>query len=463
MKKWNQLFLRHGWNVKELERDVFDFSIEREENVQFLINCLEKANVNFKLDKGKLIINQPSISEESWIEVLDFKYRGRGEGLWFRSGEEEPKVSELDTYIVGIVRQLNRLGYFTAGSCDGHEKRMAHVSIKKGKDVNLLTELFETIGFSVRVREQRTNFALGFLNDRIELLDLAEKLSMVESEWLEKGQEFVKEHLFYKQLEELLEIPGESGNEKEVREYVKSKLAPFVDCIAIDHYGNLLAEKTYKSGVGPTILLNAHLDTVLEIEQDRVILKDGPIWSSSNGILGADDRAGVAVLLHTAEHLANTSFSGKVKFIFTVEEEIGLRGASNVDEYFLWGTDAAIVVDRRGTGDIVVSCGGYIPFCDIEYGEFFEKVANEAGMENWKTTNGGSSDTRIWAEHGIQSVNLSAGYRNEHSEDELLDVKACYRTAKLVKAVFENGRELRAVLRGIKSRNQGSRLLLEAN
>ena len=142
-------------------------------------------------------------------------------------------------------------------------------------------------------------------------------------------------------------------------------------------HGNLLAEKTYRGGNGPTILLNAHLDIAYELEAESENCKENGIWTSSEGILGADDRAGVAVLIHTAETLLNSSFSGKVKYIFTVKEECGLVGARNVDNYFLWGTDAAIVVDRRGTGDIVTSCGGYLPFCDPAFGELIEKIAGE--------------------------------------------------------------------------------------
>ncbi|MGG3998734.1 hypothetical protein ABEV17_02905, partial [Anoxybacillus kestanbolensis] len=78
---------------------------------------------------------------------------------------------------------------------------------------------------------------------------------------------------------------------------VHEKLAPYVERITTDRYGNLLAQKKCKTGCGPTILLNAHLDTVAELEAGREIVKNGPIWSSSKGILGADDRAGVAVLL----------------------------------------------------------------------------------------------------------------------------------------------------------------------
>ncbi|MFC0271845.1 hypothetical protein ACFFIX_10305 [Metabacillus herbersteinensis] len=136
------------------------------------------------------------------------------------------------------------------------------------------------------------------------------------------------------------------------------------------------------------------------------------------------------------------------KMAFT-EEECGLVGARNLDPYFLWGTDAAIVVDRRGSSDIVTSFGGYSPFCDIAYGEFIEDVAVEEGLVNWGCTAGGSSDTRIWAESGIQSVNLTAGYRNEHTDSETLDVEACYEVTRLVDGFFGKSRELRGVLRWV--------------
>lgn len=221
---------------------------------------------------------------------------------------------------------------------------------------------------------------------------------------------------------------------------VHEKLAPYVERITTDRYGNLLAQKKCKTGCGPTILLNAHLDTVAELEAGREIVKNGPIWSSSKGILGADDRAGVAVLLEVAKWLETSRFNGTIKFAFTVEEECGLVGARELEEYFLWDVDAAIVVDRRGTGDIVTSCGMIQLFCDIRYGQFFEKVANDAGLLGWKCTAGGSSDTRIWASRGIQSVNLSVGYQFEHTDDEILDTDACYNTAQFIKAVLNQSK-----------------------
>lgn len=144
-------------------------------------------------------------------------------------------------------------------------------------------------------------------------------------------------------------------------------------------------------------------------------------------------------ILSEADWLRTVDFKGR---------EIGLIGTKRVNDYFLWDVDAAIVLDRRGTGDIIVSCGGYEPFCDDSYGQFIEQAAERAGLDNWQCTMGGSSDTRVWASHGIQSVNLSVGYHHEHTAEECLDVEACYNTIKLVCSFFENARELRRVLNG---------------
>ncbi|SFA85780.1 MULTISPECIES: M20/M25/M40 family metallo-hydrolase [unclassified Bacillus (in: firmicutes)] len=461
MKTWNQLLVQYGWMLTEEKTNVFQTKNETIENMDFLIECLAKAQVNFSYQGSKLVIHDAPLSEQEWIKAIDFKYRGRGEGLWFRPGIDAPKVRELDTYIAGIVRQLNRLGFHTMGSCDGHERNAAYVMIQKGRDMEELTQMLLALGVKhVHTRERANHYSVSFHQNRTELLATAEKMSFVQEAWLEKGFNFIKEQMFYKLLEELLSIPGVSGHEGKVRDFVKKKMEPLVDKIAVDRNGNLLAEKTYKTGIGPTILLNAHLDIAYELEPNRSILKNNHIWSSSEGILGADDRAGVAVLVHMAEHLLHTSdFNGKVKYIFTVKEECGLVGAQGVDEYFLWGTDAAIVVDRRGSSDIVVSCGGYIPFCDPCYGEFFETTATQEGLAEWKCTPGGSSDTRIWASHGIQSVNVSAGYRNEHTEDECLDVAACYRVTKLLKGVFSRANELRRVLRLIERRGSVEAIL----
>ncbi|MGG2093488.1 M20/M25/M40 family metallo-hydrolase [Bacillus sp. S13(2024)] len=443
MRTWNQLFIRQGFKVEETQHQVFDLSYEREENRTFLLESLQKVGVVFCTDGNEITIEDTPVSEQVWLQAVDFRDRGLGESLWFSPGKEEPKIRELDTYISGVIRELNRLGLYTMGCCDGHEIRRPRIGFRKDVDLDTVTNLFTAVGV------KRVHVRGGYVTlyaSREELLDITEKLHYIQREWLEEDCESIQERFFEQLLEQLLSVSGASGNEENIRNVVKEKLIPFVDYMAVDTKGNILAQKTYRGGAGPTILLNAHLDTVEELEANRVIVKNGSVWSSSKGILGADDRAGVAVVLETAKRLASSSFCGKVKFIFTVEEEIGLVGASHIDEHFLWNVDAAIVADRRGYGDIVVSCGGYEPFCGEQYGEFIEQVAQNVGLEGWKCTAGGSSDTRVWAAHGIQSVNLSVGYQHEHTEYEQLDVGACYRTVELIGGIFEHAADLRRVL-----------------
>ncbi|MGN7177553.1 M20/M25/M40 family metallo-hydrolase [Cytobacillus firmus] len=437
MKSWNTFFIRQGFAVREYTENEFDLFLETEENIEFLMECLLKTGVKFTCQHFLLTIHSEAVTEKEWLAAADFPHRGYGEGLWFHAEKEEPKIRELDLYISGLVRQLNRLKLFTMGSCDGNGIRYASIQFLHGISMDKVAKLFSIISDKkVRVRNQR----LILPHSREELLELAEKALNIDEAILELETEEIEKQLFFDQLEELLNINGESGNEGEIRKHAERILAPLVDHLTFDSKGNILAQKRYRGGNGPTILLNAHLDTVVPIDPGRIIVKEKNIWTSSSGILGADDRAGVAVLLQMAKNLEKSSFRGTVKFILTVEEEIGLVGAQHVDEHFLWDVDAAIVLDRRGTGDIVVSCGGYIPFCDERYGQFIEDVAVKEGLKNWKCTNGGSSDTRIWASYGIQSVNLSVGYFDEHTSDEKLDVEGCYNAVKLVKGIFKNAR-----------------------
>ncbi|WP_144555110.1 M20/M25/M40 family metallo-hydrolase [Bacillus sp. X1(2014)] len=448
MKSWNQLFIRQGFMVEEVRPNVFHCLKETEDNMAFLLESLDSLAVSYTLEKGLLTLHGPTIAEETWINGVDYEYRGRGGDLWFRPGLDQPKVKELDTYISGIVRQLNRLGFYTNMSCDGHERRNPRLSFIDNVDVEMVTEIFLAVGVS-GIHWGNRGVRLSMNISRSALLDIAEKLSSIRKELLKNGADFIRKQFFFSQLEQLLSIPGESGDEDKVRQFVMEQLKNHVDYMTVDHTGNILAQKKYGTGHGPTILLNAHLDTVERIEEGRKIVMDGLNWSSDRGILGADDRAGIAVILEAAKRLYTSDFNGIVKFIFTVEEEIGLIEARSVDEYFLWDVDAAIVVDRRGSGDIVTSCGSYQSFCHENYGKFFEEAAIRIGIAGWKTTAGGSSDTRIWAMQGIQSVNLSAGYSHEHTSSETLNIEACYNTAALIIEVFRDYRNLQRTLRQI--------------
>jgi tripeptide aminopeptidase len=57
-------------------------------------------------------------------------------------------------------------------------------------------------------------------------------------------------------------------------------------------------------------------------------------------------------------------------------------------------------------------------------------------MPDWKMTQGGYSDTLVFTENGINAVNLSAGYRDEHTKHEYVDYRAAYNKFQLIKTAL---------------------------
>lgn len=232
-----------------------------------------------------------------------------------------------------------------------------------------------------------------------------------------------------KQLVKLLGIHGVSGDEGKVRDYLKPILTQKMDEVEVDSYGNLLATKKIGDGNGATILLSAHMDTVRGVVADRQLIEKDGVISSSRGALGADDRAGIAVILEVLRNIEQLSFTGTLKIAFSREEEIGCVGASKIDTNWYKDVDLAIVVDRRGNRDVVVGC--YQAFCSDAVGNFFEEVSKMQGMD-WKAVEGGVSDAMTFSKNGINSVNLSVGYRNEHTDKEYVVLEDMRDTVRLI-------------------------------
>ncbi len=82
---------------------------------------------------------------------------------------------------------------------------------------------------------------------------------------------------------------------------------------------------------GPTVLLCAHMDTVGPTEGMIPVQRDGVIYSNGETVLGADDKAGIAIILSVLADLADEGVShADLEVLFTVQEEIGLFGAKSL-------------------------------------------------------------------------------------------------------------------------------------
>jgi len=385
------------------------------------------------------------LSEQQWMEALTqtAKQLTRHPSVPGRESLIDPTKNELpliqiDPYIRGIVRWLNMMHIYTICSCDGEGRRPAELYFLHDLSAEQLTIIRTCAPKRINVRLSRHSgrfqrILLHYDPDHMDdLLVMAERLYDV---WRHPGQLLAyRFEAFKRRLISLLDINGPSGREQQVCRHLQRRLRPKTDELYTDHYGNLLA--AIHCGDGPTVLLSAHMDTVCSFPPDRAIVCNENTLRASSGILGADDRAGIAVILELIDVIRHSRFHGTLKIAFTVREEIGCLGSRHLDRDFLRDVDAAIVVDRRGTRDIVTSNGG-TPFCPDEYGQLFKQAGALAGMPDWKTTTGGLSDAKVFASFGIPSVNLSVGYQNEHTEDETLDCQAALETVLLLETIFD--------------------------
>ncbi|MBP1154022.1 MULTISPECIES: M20/M25/M40 family metallo-hydrolase [unclassified Paenibacillus] len=231
---------------------------------------------------------------------------------------------------------------------------------------------------------------------------------------------------------ELLNIQGVSGREQQVAAYVTERLTRHQFTVVRDRYGNVLAERRFGAlDKGPVLLLSAHMDTVLPFVPGRQIVWDGDILRSSEGILGADDRAGIAIVLEVIERMESHPYYGTLKIAFTRDEERGRVGSNEIPAEWLADVDMAVVADRRNRRDIVTSCR-YMSFCSDKVGEYWERVGEQIGQPDWKSCQGGISDAMTYAEHGIPSINVSCGYQHEHTEWEELHWPSVMDTVKLI-------------------------------
>ena len=129
---------------------------------------------------------------------------------------------------------------------------------------------------------------------------------------------------------ELVAIDSPSGDEDAIAEELVRRLEALGVEASQDEHGNVLGRRP---GVGEPILLSAHMDTV---EPGRGIqpVFDGPdiIRSDGTTILGADNKAGCAVILEVIRSANEDDAETRpIEVAISRGEEIGLVGASNMD------------------------------------------------------------------------------------------------------------------------------------
>lgn len=80
-----------------------------------------------------------------------------------------------------------------------------------------------------------------------------------------------------------------------------------------------------------SLLLCAHLDTVPLTAPVEPVVVDGGWENANDGILGADNKSAVAILIELARRLASNRPTLGVELLFTICEEVSLRGSREFD------------------------------------------------------------------------------------------------------------------------------------
>jgi tripeptide aminopeptidase len=123
--------------------------------------------------------------------------------------------------------------------------------------------------------------------------------------------------------------------------------------------GNLLAR--IPGQAADSVLLCAHMDTVPPLAAIEPVIADGGWVNANQGILGADNKAAVAVLLELARRLTGAQQPPAigVELLFTVSEEDGLHGAKAFDVARLRSSFGYVMDHASPIGEIVVASPTY--------------------------------------------------------------------------------------------------------
>ncbi len=164
----------------------------------------------------------------------------------------------------------------------------------------------------------------------------------------------------------LCEIRSPTGSERAVADAVIAELAGAGIEVIEDETGpevgagagNLLA-RVPGTGEGFACFC-AHLDTVPHGEAVEVVLEDGVYRSAGDTILGADDKAGVAVALELILRAAERPAPTGVEVLLTVSEENGLRGAAAFDPGTLASPVCFVLDEASPVGQVVTRSPTYM-------------------------------------------------------------------------------------------------------
>ena len=301
-------------------------------------------------------------------------------------------------------------------------------------------------------------------------------------------------------LEKATQINSVSGSENEIRKFISDNVKKYCDELSVDAMGNLIA---HKKGSGKKIMFAAHMDEigiiVTDIDDKGFVrfssvgglnlrnlvnlrvrfasdvegvigaeeesFKDKPAISKLYVDLGAadkkeaekivsidnvvskalDNRVGCAILMQALSEIKDCE--NDLYFVFTTQEEVGLRGAKTAA--FAINPYIAVAVDVTDTGDtpsaptmaIELGKGTAIKvmdrsiMCDADVRTMMIETAkkNKIPYQLEIMTDGGTDAGAIHLTRaGIKTGGISVPTRYVHSPSEMASVSDIENSVKLL-------------------------------
>lgn len=178
---------------------------------------------------------------------------------------------------------------------------------------------------------------------------------------------------FWEYFEQITKIPRCSEHEEKVRTYIKEEAERLGFKTKVDNTGNLVVRIPANQQQEQKAVLQCHIDMVCEknagvphdFSKDPLKLKileiNNEKWISADGTtLGADNGVGICYLLTIMQKIQNKELNfGSLRFdlLFTVDEELGLRGAFKIDNDLING-NFLINLDAEDEDAVTIGCAG---------------------------------------------------------------------------------------------------------
>jgi len=320
-------------------------------------------------------------------------------------------------------------------------------------------------------------------------------------------------------IQKLVEIPGPSGYESQIRAAIRAEIEDLADEVRVDALGNLIAVKGQVSSGGQRLMLSAHMDeigliathidangfvrftTIGGVRRTTCVGSRVRFFNGPSGVIGQedpneknklptfeqmfidvgassridcpvhvgdlavfdrpfadygnrlvskalDDRIGVAVLIETLRQFKKSP--NQVFFVFSVQEEVGLRGATTAA--FGLDPDLGIAVDVTASGDtpkglkmavslgkgaaIKVRDGGML--ADPRVVDWMVRTAQSAqNLYQLEVLENGTTDARAiqLARSGVPTGCISIPCRYIHAPSEMVDYADVLSAVNLLKAL----------------------------